>query len=112
MNNDDLFTDHPEVPLPPVIEFDPLPVAPDGDRTWMEDGLCATSSTPDAWYPERNYPSHKAQRLCDGCPVIDQCGEWALTVQEEWGIWGGLTEEDRRAILRTRRKRSARRAVA
>jgi len=40
--------------------------------------------------------------FCDLCPVRSECLEWALTNHERYGIWGGKTETERRAILRQR----------
>jgi len=63
-------------------------------------------------YPWLNYlvshnPSHRnrenaAKAVCASCPVINACRDHALAVQEPYGIWGGLSEDDRAAIL-TRR---------
>ncbi|WP_162237328.1 WhiB family transcriptional regulator, partial [Aeromicrobium sp. Leaf272] len=39
---------------------------------------------------------------CARCPVIEQCREHALTVQEPYGVWGGLSEAERREILERR----------
>ncbi|NED73336.1 WhiB family transcriptional regulator [Streptomyces sp. SID9944] len=41
--------------------------------------------------------------MCHGCPVRQRCGEWALDTREGWGVWGGMTEAQRTAILRRRR---------
>ena len=45
-----------------------------------------------------------AKRLCATCPIIDQCADHALTHREPYGVWGGLSEKDRRRILRQRRQ--------
>jgi len=37
--------------------------------------------------------------VCASCPVIAQCRAHALAVQEPYGIWGGLSEDDRLAII-------------
>ncbi|MFV0525995.1 MAG: WhiB family transcriptional regulator [Acidimicrobiales bacterium] len=37
-----------------------------------------------------------AKDICDHCPVGAECREYALTVREQYGIWGGLTEGERR----------------
>ena len=42
------------------------------------------------------------RRLCSGCPVRTECLAEALDNEIEWGVWGGLTERERRAILRKR----------
>ena len=46
-----------------------------------------------------------AKVVCAGCPVIQQCREDALTRREPYGVWGGLTEEEREAIWSAERRR-------
>lgn len=43
-----------------------------------------------------------AKSVCQSCPVVDSCREWALTMGEDWGIWGGLDEIERRRLRRPR----------
>lgn len=50
-----------------------------------------------------------AKSVCAACPVKAPCLEFALTTNQEYGIWGGASEEERRAIRRARRA-AARRA--
>ena len=45
----------------------------------------------------------QAKQICASCPVMQQCREHALKVREPYGVWGGLTEDERDAILRGRR---------
>jgi WhiB family redox-sensing transcriptional regulator len=40
--------------------------------------------------------------MCAGCPVRTECLAEALDNQIEWGVWGGMTERERRALLRKR----------
>ncbi|MHB8671966.1 MAG: WhiB family transcriptional regulator [Acidimicrobiales bacterium] len=67
---------------------------------------------------ERFYPSAEAseaiegaRKVCDGCPVRPACLEYALEAREPYGVWGGLTEDERRS-LRRRRQAERRRAAA
>ena len=46
-----------------------------------------------------------AKAICATCPVIEQCREYALRAQEPYGIWGGMTEEERREEIQRRRIR-------
>jgi WhiB family redox-sensing transcriptional regulator len=66
----------------------------------MWDAACATAD-PDLFFPrERNDPEiGEAKRVCARCPVRDECLEYSLATKEEFGIWGGLDEWERRAIL-------------
>lgn len=50
----------------------------------------------------RGAEQHKAKVVCAACPVRTECLAEALDNQIEWGVWGGLTERERRAVLRKR----------
>jgi WhiB family redox-sensing transcriptional regulator len=50
----------------------------------------------------RGAEQHKAKVICQACPVRTECLAEALDNRMEWGVWGGLTERERRAILRKR----------
>lgn len=52
----------------------------------------------------RTRREQNAKRICASCPVLQQCREHALRVREPFGVWGGLTEEERETILRTERR--------
>jgi WhiB family redox-sensing transcriptional regulator len=56
--------------------------------------------------PERLFVTGAKQRdarsICRGCPVLTQCLSHALDERVEFGVWGGMTERDRRAMLRRR----------
>jgi WhiB family redox-sensing transcriptional regulator len=41
-----------------------------------------------------------AKRVCHGCTVIDDCLSWALESGQETGVWGGTSEDERRALQR------------
>ena len=45
----------------------------------------------------------EAKQICAGCPVIDNCRQHALQAHETYGVWGGLSEDERAALLRRRR---------
>ena len=49
-----------------------------------------------------------AKTVCAGCPVIEPCLEWALSTNQDAGVWGGLTEEERRSLRRSRMRRRRR----
>lgn len=49
----------------------------------------------------------EARRICHRCPVMLLCQDWALTTREEYGVWGGLSENERRNVLRHRARNAA-----
>lgn len=54
--------------------------------------------------PGRAERIKKAKAICHDCPVVDECLEWALRIQLGHGIAGGLTQGERRLLLKGRRK--------
>lgn len=64
---------------------------------WMLEGLCAQVD-PDLWFPEKGGTTGDAKRICMKCPVRADCLEYALAHDERFGIWGGLSERERRAL--------------
>lgn len=54
--------------------------------------------------PTRQERERQAKAVCATCPVIDACGEHALAVKEDYGVWGGLTEHERQALLARRQR--------
>ena len=58
-------------------------------------------SSPDELFV-RGAEQHKAKAVCGACPVRAECLAEALDNEIEWGVWGGLTERERRALLRQR----------
>lgn len=57
-------------------------------------------ANPEMWFAETSELMQEAKQACDFCPVRAECAELGET--EEFGIWGGLDPEDRRAIQRER----------
>ena len=66
---------------------------------WRQHGLCAQTD-PDVFYPEKGGTSRPAKQVCATCPVRDECLDFAVATDERWGIWGGLTERERRQLKR------------
>lgn len=71
---------------------------------WVSEALCAQTD-PEAFYPEKGGNPEPARRICAACPVLTECRAYALANGEHYGIWGGLTNNDRRRI-RSRAHRS------
>ena len=69
------------------------------DEEWQERALCAQTD-PEAFFPEKGGSTREAKRICLGCDVKDSCLEYALANDERFGIWGGLSERERRRLKR------------
>jgi WhiB family redox-sensing transcriptional regulator len=54
--------------------------------------------------PEADDAADAAKAVCAVCPVREPCLEHAITAREKQGVWGGLTERERRRLVRQRRK--------
>ena len=67
--------------------------------SWQEQALCAQTD-PEAFFPEKGGSTREAKRICVGCEVKGECLEYALLQDERFGIWGGLSERERRRLKR------------
>ncbi len=84
----------PEAPA--VFEPEPLEVTPD---QWQDRALCAQTD-PEAFFPEKGGSTREAKKICLGCEVRHECLDYALAHDERFGIWGGLSERERRRLKR------------
>ncbi|MFB7836133.1 WhiB family transcriptional regulator [Streptomyces sp. NPDC056056] len=75
-------------------------MAEEDRETWSEGAACRTAD-PDELFVE-GAAQNKAKAVCAGCPVRTECLAHALDHRIEHGIWGGMTERERRALLRRR----------
>jgi WhiB family redox-sensing transcriptional regulator len=71
----------------------------DGIMGWQERALCAQTD-PEAFFPEKGGSTREAKKVCTGCEVRAECLEYALANDERFGIWGGLSERERRKLKR------------
>jgi WhiB family redox-sensing transcriptional regulator len=69
------------------------------ELSWQENALCAQTD-PEAFFPEKGGSTREAKRICVGCEVRVECLEYALANDERFGIWGGLSERERRRLKR------------
>jgi WhiB family transcriptional regulator, redox-sensing transcriptional regulator len=70
------------------------------NEDWASQAACRAAA-PDQLFV-RGAEQNKAKKLCGGCPVRAECLAEALENQIEWGVWGGMTERERRALLKRR----------
>ena len=71
----------------------------DEEESWQDRALCAQTD-PEAFFPEKGGSTREAKKICTGCEVKAECLEYALANDERFGIWGGLSERERRRIKR------------
>ncbi|WP_457966338.1 WhiB family transcriptional regulator [Arthrobacter sp. D1-29] len=71
--------------------------ADEGELGWQTDALCAQTD-PEAFFPEKGGSTRDAKKVCGACNVRSQCLEYALANDERFGIWGGLSERERRRL--------------
>ena len=73
-------------------------------RLLRDRGACRTENVStyrrDPFFPEKGQPTRVAKRICAPCPVRTECLEYALAAGERWGVWGGLSERERRRLKR------------
>lgn len=76
---------------------------------WQFDGLCNDLETSIFFHPDgerggtRRRRAEAAKAICQKCPVLIQCRDHALATREPYGVWGGMSEDERRIYLRTGR---------
>lgn len=73
----------------------------DGPLAWQERALCSQTD-PEAFFPEKGGSTREAKKVCAGCTVRAECLDYALVNDERFGIWGGLSERERRKLKQRR----------
>jgi len=73
---------------------------------WQEESNCRDADSdlffldPAMRGKEKHQKEREAKKICKGCPVIEQCLDHALNIPEFFGVWGGMTADQRNSILR------------
>lgn len=70
------------------------------ERHWQERSLCSQTD-PEAFFPEKGGSTREAKKVCISCEVRSECLEYALAHDERFGIWGGLSERERRKLKKS-----------
>ncbi|TFD50816.1 WhiB family transcriptional regulator [Cryobacterium frigoriphilum] len=101
---DDWFVDPVQLGVPGVRRSTPQDdsvrgsgIVPDATLAWQTDSLCAQTD-PEAFFPEKGGSTRDAKKICTSCEVRAQCLDYALANDERFGIWGGLSERERRKL--------------
>ncbi|MBC7590505.1 MAG: WhiB family transcriptional regulator [Salinibacterium sp.] len=92
---DDWFVDPVKLGVPGVRKV--VIVDDENQLSWQTDSLCAQTD-PEAFFPEKGGSTRDAKKICTSCEVRNQCLEYALENDERFGIWGGLSERERRKL--------------
>lgn len=74
-----------------------VPLSDAEEMSWQERALCAQTD-PEAFFPEKGGSTREAKKVCQSCEVRVDCLEYALMMDERFGIWGGLSERERRRL--------------
>jgi WhiB family redox-sensing transcriptional regulator len=77
----------------------PIQLNTGAEPEWHERALCAQTD-PEAFFPEKGGSTREAKKICTGCEVRSECLSYALAHDERFGIWGGLSERERRRLKR------------
>jgi len=72
-------------------------VADGSQLAWMDRARCAEVGD-DFWFPEKGGSTREPKRVCQSCEVRAECLEYALDHDERFGIWGGMSERERRRL--------------
>jgi WhiB family redox-sensing transcriptional regulator len=81
------------------------------DLAWQDLANCR-GADPDLFFPERGASTRTAKGICRECSVQEECLEFAVVSSEKFGIWGGMSERERRKIRRERAAIAAQRRVS
>jgi len=81
---------------------------------WRHEAACLEED-PELFFPIGNtgpalLQIDEAKAVCQRCPVMEECLKWALETGQDAGVWGGMSEDERRALKR-RRARARRAAI-
>jgi WhiB family redox-sensing transcriptional regulator len=79
--------------------------------SWQDKALCKTNGVDVTVFfnddllrgPEKQARESAAKKICTACPIKTECLEHALAVPEDYGVWGGLTQEERMVIVKFKR---------
>lgn len=69
------------------------------EATWMIQARCLDAD-PEAFFPQKGGSTKEAKRICSACPVREDCLDFSLRNEERFGIWGGMSERERRRLRR------------
>jgi WhiB family transcriptional regulator, redox-sensing transcriptional regulator len=83
----------------PEVDIDVLPPNPSPPDVWQDRSACY-GIDPNVFFPISEEEAGPALTFCSACTIRDECLAWALKNGERYGVWGGLTEQQRRRLAR------------
>jgi WhiB family redox-sensing transcriptional regulator len=83
---------------------------------WRAEAACSEPATTNLFFPvgvtgQAEIQIRQAKAVCQECPVKAECLEFAITTNQEYGVWGGTSEDERRVLRRQWRQRALRAAT-
>ncbi|MDX1690512.1 MAG: WhiB family transcriptional regulator [Acidimicrobiia bacterium] len=81
-------------------------LATDDTMAWQDDANCKGANA-DLFFPERGASTRTAKAICGECRVRAECLDFAIETGEKFGIWGGMSERERRKVRRERQAAAA-----
>lgn len=92
-----------------MADYSRLPGPVEDHWNWQAEAACRGLDTAMFFHPDyergpaRERRESQAKAVCAGCPVVTQCRTHAISVHEPYGIWGGLSAQERKALQRSDR---------
>ena len=83
----------------------PVIIGDKGEEYYDDGTIWAAFGDTDPYYEE-------ARTICQSCPIMEKCKQYALDNKERWGMWGGMTPIERRRVERTERRERLKRSRA
>jgi WhiB family redox-sensing transcriptional regulator len=85
---------------------DALGFRPGAALSWIAGAVCAQTD-PEVFHPDKGLSARDARQVCVGCPVRVECLAYAMDNDERFGVWGGLSERQRRELRRQATREAA-----
>lgn len=78
----------------------------ENDPSWRDDAACLGVDS-GVFFVDRGAKATEAKQICGGCPVREECLDYALKTRPVYGIWGGLNHNERWDVIQGRRRRAS-----
>jgi WhiB family transcriptional regulator, redox-sensing transcriptional regulator len=88
------------------VSATPFPLPSDLPGDWRADAACREMDL-DVFFAVDEVRQREAIAVCETCPVRSECLEHAIVTREQYGVWGGVREQDRKRLVRARRRDAA-----